>query len=51
MAVLEVHDPPMCCSTGVCGPDVDPKLAQLTLPARTIATSSVMPFRVRRAAS
>jgi hypothetical protein len=23
---LQVFDPPMCCSTGVCGPDVDPKL-------------------------
>jgi AhpD family alkylhydroperoxidase len=28
MSVLEVYDPPMCCSIGVCGPDVDPKLAQ-----------------------
>jgi AhpD family alkylhydroperoxidase len=25
---LEVFDPAMCCSTGVCGPSVDPKLAQ-----------------------
>lgn len=24
---LQVFDPPMCCSTGVCGPSVDPKLA------------------------
>ncbi len=23
---IEVFDPPMCCSTGVCGPEVDPKL-------------------------
>ena len=23
---LQVFDPPMCCSTGVCGPAVDPKL-------------------------
>ncbi len=23
---LEVYDPPMCCSTGVCGPEVDPVL-------------------------
>jgi AhpD family alkylhydroperoxidase len=27
-ARLEVFDPAMCCSTGVCGPSVDPKLAQ-----------------------
>ncbi len=26
MHKLEVFDPPMCCSTGVCGPNVDPKL-------------------------
>jgi hypothetical protein len=25
---LEVFDPPMCCSTGVCGPSVDPALVQ-----------------------
>jgi len=23
---LEVFDPAMCCSTGVCGPDIDPRL-------------------------
>jgi AhpD family alkylhydroperoxidase len=28
MTTITVYDPPMCCSTGVCGPDVDPKLAQ-----------------------
>ncbi|KAF0223416.1 MAG: arsenical resistance operon trans-acting repressor [Rhodospirillaceae bacterium] len=26
MTKLEVYDPAMCCSTGVCGPDVDPVL-------------------------
>src|SRR5512146_2863048 len=26
MDKVEVFDPPMCCSTGVCGPDVDPVL-------------------------
>ena len=25
---LEIFDPAMCCSTGVCGPSVDPKLVQ-----------------------
>jgi hypothetical protein len=28
MTTVIVYDPPMCCSTGVCGPEVDPKLAQ-----------------------
>lgn len=27
MTTIEVFDPPMCCSTGVCGPSVDPALA------------------------
>jgi hypothetical protein len=27
MPHLDVFDPPMCCSTGVCGPTVDPLLA------------------------
>jgi hypothetical protein len=26
MPKLQVFDPPMCCSTGVCGPSVDPAL-------------------------
>ncbi len=26
--ILEVFDPAMCCSTGVCGPDVDPRLVR-----------------------
>lgn len=26
MPKLQVFDPPMCCSTGVCGPNVDPRL-------------------------
>ena len=28
MRSLQVFDPPMCCSTGVCGPEVDPTLVQ-----------------------
>jgi len=27
MKRLQVFDPPMCCSTGVCGPSVDPAIA------------------------
>jgi hypothetical protein len=26
MTKLQVYDPPMCCSTGVCGPQIDPEL-------------------------
>lgn len=28
MTTVTVYDPPMCCSTGICGPEIDPKLAQ-----------------------
>ena len=28
MKKLEIYDPAMCCSTGVCGPDVDTELVQ-----------------------
>ncbi len=27
---LQIFDPPMCCSTGVCGPGVDPALVEFT---------------------
>lgn len=29
MTTIRVFDPAMCCSTGVCGPSVDPRLALL----------------------
>jgi hypothetical protein len=28
MKTIAIYDPALCCSTGVCGPEVDPKLAQ-----------------------
>lgn len=28
MSVVKIFDPAMCCSTGVCGPSVDPRLAR-----------------------
>ncbi len=28
MKTVQVYDKPMCCSTGICGPDVDPALPQ-----------------------
>ena len=30
MTKLAVYDPPMCCSTGICGPAVDPVLPRVT---------------------
>lgn len=29
MKRLQIYDPAMCCSTGICGSDVDPKLVQV----------------------
>lgn len=29
MKTLQIFDPAMCCSTGICGPSVDPKLVKL----------------------
>lgn len=26
---VEIFDPPMCCASGLCGPDVDPALLQI----------------------
>ena len=28
MSKIEIYDPPMCCPTGVCGPNVDSKLVE-----------------------
>lgn len=29
MKSMEIYDPAMCCSTGVCGPSVDPELIRM----------------------
>jgi len=26
--LIQVYDPPLCCSTGVCGPEIDPDLVK-----------------------
>jgi hypothetical protein len=36
MAKMQVFDPAMCCSTGVCGPSVDPTLRAFLPPERKI---------------
>lgn len=33
---IEIYDPPMCCSTGVCGPAVDPELVRVHETLRAI---------------
>jgi hypothetical protein len=41
MKTLEVFDPAMCCSTGVCGVEVDPLLAQFAADLKWIEGQGV----------
>lgn len=41
MTRLEVFDPPMCCSTGVCGPEVDTTLVRFAADLRWLASEGV----------
>lgn len=42
MTKLEVFDPPQCCSTGVCGPSVDPKLVTFAADLHWLANQRVV---------
>jgi hypothetical protein len=41
MKKLEVYDPAMCCSTGVCGPDVDPALVAFAADLNWVAEQGI----------
>ena len=41
MKKVEVFDPPMCCSTGVCGPKVDPALIRFTADLHWLANQRI----------
>ncbi|MBS1856739.1 MAG: arsenite efflux transporter metallochaperone ArsD [Acidobacteria bacterium] len=41
MKKVEVFDPPLCCSTGVCGPRVDPVLVQFAADLHWLANRKV----------
>ena len=41
MIRLDVFDPPMCCSSGVCGPEVDPLLAAFAADVDWLASQGV----------
>ena len=49
MTTITVYDPPMCCSTGVCGPEVDPKLAQFAGDLDWLKTQGVEVQRINLA--
>lgn len=41
MEQLDIYDPAMCCSTGVCGPAVDPELIRMSLVVNNLKKSGV----------
>ena len=41
MKTLHVYDPAMCCSTGVCGPQVDPALVRFAADLKWLATQHI----------
>ena len=41
MPTIQVFDPPLCCATGVCGPEVDPRLVQFAADLDWLATRGV----------
>lgn len=49
MPTLTVYDPPMCCSSGVCGPEVDPTLVRFASDLAWLAERGVRVERVNLA--
>jgi len=45
MTTVQVFDPAMCCSTGVCGPQVDPHLATFESDLRWLGTQGAQVTR------
>lgn len=41
MTLFQVFDPPLCCSTGVCGPSVDPELVRFAADADWLRANGV----------
>ncbi len=41
MKTLQVYDPPMCCSTGICGTEIDPDLIQFAAMLSQLANAGV----------
>ena len=46
--LIEIFDPPMCCSTGLCGPAVDPVLLKVQQAVIRIQRESEARVRVER---
>lgn len=41
MVKVEVFDPPMCCETGVCGPEIDPALPRFAADLEWLRTRGI----------
>lgn len=41
MKTIQVFDPPMCCSTGICGPNIDPDLVNFAAMLSQLANMGV----------
>ena len=41
MTTLEISDPAMCCATGICGPDPNPRLPQFAADLAWLAEQGV----------
>jgi arsenical resistance operon trans-acting repressor ArsD len=49
MTKLQVFDPPMCCSSGVCGPNVDPALPRFAADLEWLKSKGIQVERVNLA--
>ena len=45
MSKIEIFDPAMCCSTGLCGPGVDPELLRVTTTINTLNKKGIAVLR------
>lgn len=49
MKKIEIYDPPMCCSSGVCGTTVDQKLVEFASVLKTLSSSGIVVQRFNMA--
>lgn len=42
MKKIEIFDPAMCCSTGVCGPSIDPELMRISSVINTLKNDGII---------
>lgn len=41
MKTISIYDPAMCCSTGVCGPSIDPELMRISSAIHTLKSNGI----------